>query len=398
MLHRALFVATMMLAVVTGARAARADERATPPWGTIDATAAGVGRYDFRITTPPADGRLTVPPDFPQIVRATAVVADTSRDLPVELDAAMTSVAVLLPQGKGDPLPKRISVEAAEETAQFDDGRIVLTARDAQVDGTRAKLESQPGNHRIGFWTEAADAVKWTRKLSRWGVYDVALTYSTAAPDGSEVEVAIGDTKLAGRLASTGSWDRYATLPLGRVYLPTTGDIGVRVACTKKVGAAVMNLKAVVLEPACEGTPPVQGDDGVVLLHGRDATVRGTVLRYEPAEKKRTLGYWTRPSDAATWSFTVRAPGTFTIEVLQGCGSGHGGSEMAVEVDRERPDAPAAIMFTVEDTGGFQAFVPREIGSLTLAAGEHELRVAPRRIAKAAAGDIRQIRLVPAAP
>lgn len=37
-----------------------------------------------------------------------------------------------------------------------------------------------------------------------------------------------------------------------------------------------MNLKAILLEPACEGRPPAQGDDGTILLHGRDATVRGT--------------------------------------------------------------------------------------------------------------------------
>jgi hypothetical protein len=33
----------------------------------------------------------------------------------------------------------------------------------------------------------------------------------------------------------------------------------------------------------------MQADDGSVTLHGRDATVRGTNLRWEPAEKKQTL-------------------------------------------------------------------------------------------------------------
>ena len=90
------------------------------------------------------------------------------------------------------------------------------------------------------------------------------------------------------------------------------------------------------------------------------------------------------------------SPGTFDVEVLQGCGGGQGGSEMAVTLDAGR-DA-AALRFVVEDTGGFQSFRPRSIGRLTIAAaGVHTLRVAPLKIARAAACDIRQIRLVPVA-
>jgi hypothetical protein len=228
-------------------------------------------------------------------------------------------------------------------------------------------------------------------------MYDVRMTYSTASPAGTEIAVDVGGTTLSGTLASTGSWYRYATLPLGRVYLPAAGEQPVTVRCTKLVGGAVMNLKAVTLAPACEGTPPVQADDGTITLHGRDATVLGTALRYEPAEKKQTLGFWTRATDAAAWSFSVRQPGTFDVEVLQGCGTGQGGSSVRVTIDGDSASA-AALDFAVEDTGGFQAFRPRVIGQVRLdAPGEHSLLVQPQAIAKAAACDIRQIRLVPAA-
>lgn len=385
-LHRLLPLALLLVAGI-----AFGDE-AAPRWGTIDARAERLGRYVFVAERRPADGRLTVPPGFPQVVRA--VTADAGLDLAVELDADATSVAILVPPAwKGG----RVNVETAEQTRQFDDGRIVLSAGEARVAGGHAKLESQPGNHRIGFWTAAADTVSWSWKPTRWGAYDVFLTFSTAAPDGTEIEVAVGQTTLTGRLASTGSWYRYVALPLGRVMIPAGGDLPVTVRCTKLVGPAVMNLKALTLVPACEGTPPVQADDGVVTLHGRDATVLGTSLRYEPAPNKQTLGFWTRPTDAAAWTFTVRTPGRYTVEVLQGCGGGQGGSEMTVDVDAGGPGA-ATLEFTVQDTGGFQSFRPREVGVVTLGAGAHELRVAPKRIAKAAACDIRQIRLVPAAP
>ena len=138
-----------------------------------------------------------------------------------------------------------------------------------------------------------------------------------------------------------------------------------------------------------------QDDDGTILLYGREATIRGTNLRWEPEEKKRTLGFWTKAEDAAEWTFAVRRAGTFDVEVLQGCGTGQGGSDMKVTLD---PDGagPTTIPFVVEDTGGFQEFRPRTIGRITIAAtGEHMLRVKPEKIAKQAACDIRQIRLVP---
>jgi len=282
------------------------------------------------------------------------------------------------------------------ETRQHDDGRIVLSARTATVDGTTAKFESEDDRHHIGRWTNPVDVVSWTWKPTRWGAYDAHLIYSSTSPSGSEVEVAVGDTPLKARLESTGDSQRSASLPLGRVVIPTTGDLAVRVRCTKLVGEAVMQLAAVTLTPACEGTPPRQAPDGAVLLHGRDATIRGTALRWEPAEKKQTLGFWTRATDAAEWTFTIDTPGTFDVEVLQGCGTGQGGSEVGIDIDPGRPTA-AALAFTVEDTGGFQAFKPRTVGRVTIAAaGEHLLRVQPKKIAKTAACDIRQIRLVPA--
>ncbi len=143
---------------------------------------------------------------------------------------------------------------------------------------------------------------------------------------------------------------------------------------------------------------PRQAADGIVTLHGRDALVIGTVLRYEPAEAKQTLGYWKQAGETAAWTFLVDRGGEFDVEVLQGCGKGQGGSEMSVFFFAGAGDAEKRLAFTVEDTGGFQAFRPRVIGRLKLAAGEHTLWITPERIAKAAACDIREIRLLPAGP
>jgi hypothetical protein len=147
--------------------------------------------------------------------------------------------------------------------------------------------------------------------------------------------------------------------------------------------------------PATPGVVARQAEDGSILLHGSTAEVHGTRLRWEPQEKKRTLGFWTKAEDYAEWKVAVEASGAYDIEVLQGCGTGQGGSEMAVTLD-PGVDAAQTIRFVVEDTGGFQAFRPRTIGRVTLTAGDHVLRIKPEQIAKQAACDIRQIRLVPA--
>ena len=273
--------------------------------------------------------------------------------------------------------PQRLS--AAEGGRQEDDGRIVFNASNARIVG------------------DETNQCSWDYKPTRWGMYDVSVTYTNAGPAGSEVEVAFGTTKVTGTLDTAGSRDGAATQSLGRLYVADTKPSTLTVRCTRQVDG--VQVKTVTLAPACEGQPPTQADDGVVTLHGRDATVQGTVLRYEPAEKKQTLGFWTRPTDAAVWSFTLTQAGTFDVEVLQGCGPGQGGSMMTVAVDVANPAASAPLEFVVEATGGFQDFRDRVVGRVgPLAAGQHTLRIMPKQIAKQAACDIRQVRLVPVVP
>jgi arylsulfatase A-like enzyme len=126
-----------------------------------------------------------------------------------------------------------------------------------------------------------------------------------------------------------------------------------------------------------------------ISLHASNAVVHGTMLRYEPQTNKNCLGYWTKAEDWAEWTFDVRQPGEFEIEVWQGCGKGQGGSDVAVELGGKRFD------FIVEDTGHFQNFVPRRVGRTQLAAGRHSLAIKPQRKKAAAVMDIQLVRLIP---
>ena len=134
--------------------------------------------------------------------------------------------------------------------------------------------------------------------------------------------------------------------------------------------------------------PPAK--DGSILLHARTARVTGSQLRYEPLPHKETLGFWVDAGDTASWQFTATKTGTFAVEVLQGCGTGQGGSVVEVTV------AGQSLKFTVEDTGGFQQFVARDIGTVKIdKPGRYTLTLVPRSKAKAAVMDVRQVVLRP---
>jgi len=126
-----------------------------------------------------------------------------------------------------------------------------------------------------------------------------------------------------------------------------------------------------------------------LILDAKDAIVHGKLLRYEPQPHKNTVGYWANENDWCEWKLNLESPGVYDVFILQGCGKGQGGSEVNLSVnDRE-------LKFTVEDTGHFQNFKERHIGTVKIdKTGAQTLQLKPHRKAKNAVMDVRQIRLV----
>ncbi|HTH49530.1 MAG TPA: GDSL-type esterase/lipase family protein [Candidatus Limnocylindria bacterium] len=176
-------------------------------------------------------------------------------------------------------------------------------------------------------------------------------------------------------------------LNVGRLYIEPKNSGQSNILCTI-IGD--VQLRSITLVPAPEGDPVMQQSSGEIILPSGHATTHSVMMRYEPATNKNCLGYWVNASDWADWEFTVTQPGTFDLEVWQGCGKGQGGSDVAVEVDGRRFD------FVVEETGHFQSFLPRHLGHVRLAtAGRHTLAIKPQRKQAGAIMDIRQVRLLP---
>lgn len=147
--------------------------------------------------------------------------------------------------------------------------------------------------------------------------------------------------------------------------------------------------------PNPDFVPNPQSADGSIVMPAKWAEVHGVQLRYEPLPHKNTLGFWVRAEDYAAWEFTVAKPGKFDVELLQGCGTGQGGSVVEVQIAGEGA-TPTALQHTVVDTGHFQNFRPIVIGEVELAKpGRYTLTIKPKTKAKAAVMDVRQVTLRP---
>lgn len=136
--------------------------------------------------------------------------------------------------------------------------------------------------------------------------------------------------------------------------------------------------------------PDEQADDGTIRLPAETADIHGVMIRYEPLPHKDTIGYWVRGDDWVSWDFLVSRPGRFAVEILQGCGTGSGGSQVDVSV------AGQTLTTTVEETGGFQDFVARTIGTVQInKPGRYTISFKPRGQPKRAVMDLRRVRLLP---
>jgi len=151
----------------------------------------------------------------------------------------------------------------------------------------------------------------------------------------------------------------------------------------REVGAKMMQSNPAYI-------PNPQAADGSVILPARTAEVHGVQLRYEPLPHKNTLGYWTRAEDWASWDFQLGKPGAFSVELLQGCGKGSGGSEVVITVAGEM------LKMRVEDTGHFQNFKALTIGTVKInQPGRYTLTVKPLVKPGLAVMDLRAVTLRP---
>ena len=345
-------------------------------WSQFSEVAGKPKRYLTEVPESASVKTLLLPSNAPNIIK---VLVD-KKVSPFEHNQKLNRITIELDRNK----KRLIEVETADNSKQLSDGRIIFSSIDAKIKGNTAKLEKNPGNYRIGFWSNLSDSIFWNYKATRWGMYDVELTYSLESKK-SKIHIQIGDKSINSEIQATNSWYKYNTVRLGKIYLPKSGQYLIAVKGVEKESAAVMNFKSLVLVPTSEGKEIIQSSRNIS-LHSRDSKVNGVTLRYEPAQKKQCLGYWSNPSDWASWDFIVKEPGDYTVTVRQGCGRGHGGSKVSIISGTQK------LIFNAEDTGGFQNWKNIDIGSIKLKEpGLNILEVRPLDKKSVAVMDIQEI-------
>ena len=103
---------------------------------------------------------------------------------------------------------------------------------------------------------------------------------------------------------------------------------------------------------------PQQQADGSVNLGALDAKVNGSTAQYESA--KGAIGFWTNLADTVSWTFNVKKPGTYQVQIELACEMGSEGSAFDVELGSSR------ISGKVPNTGGWASFQKLDLGAITI--------------------------------
>lgn len=228
----------------------------TPAWGRITQKP---GKLYLHVFDPPAGEKLIVP-----IMNKVARVYMLGNDDPHQFMAIprptreglkirilqmridkFANVIVLELENPAEPI---VLAPVAQMTVDETKGTIHLTAEDADIIGTDAKLDGEEEKN-VGYWTNAGDYLQWRVNVRRRGDYLVAIDYACEpGSEGSEFQVAVGTSSVVGKVAATRSWNDYKTVTLpGTIHIAEQGVATVTVKPVKKPGLAVMNLRSVTL-------------------------------------------------------------------------------------------------------------------------------------------------------
>jgi hypothetical protein len=128
-------------------------------------------------------------------------------------------------------------------------GDIRLHATNAIIHAKTMRYEPEPYKNVLGYWTNVADWAEWEFEVAAPGVYEVEIQQGCGnGSGGAEVAVEIGDQTLTFTVEETGHFQSMIQREIGTVQL-TSGKHRLAVKPRTKPGAAVMDLRRVVLRP-----------------------------------------------------------------------------------------------------------------------------------------------------
>ena len=217
-----------------------------------------------------------------------------------------------------------------------------------------------------------------------WAESNLLYVVHESVPDESTVRI----PRLANSIRTV-AWQDFPRVPL--TVKPEPQHWMIELGSKEKVKSSVIVLELdgplTLMTADLIDHPNAQG---LIRLPASHAITHGSTLRFEPQPHKNTVGYWSDPRDYAEWKFQVPARGRYEVDVLQGCGKNHGGSEVQLRIGEQ------SLPLIIQETGHFQNFIWRTVGIAEFSeAGLQSLQIVPIRKAAGAVMDVREVRLVP---
>lgn len=128
------------------------------------------------------------------------------------------------------------------------DGAFDLAPATATLHGD-LQLEGPAQRPNIGFWNNAGDFVSWQLKVGAPGTYRVTMEAS-AANEGTDFMLDIGDSHLAGKSLPTGDWSVYKSIEVGNIELKPAGTVTLKIRPASAATWRAFNLRSVRLTRA----------------------------------------------------------------------------------------------------------------------------------------------------
>jgi alpha-L-fucosidase len=120
-------------------------------------------------------------------------------------------------------------VEEFQGIAPGPDGSLKLEADFADLHGSKINVESKGGERNIGFWNDPKEWASWVKvKFLKAGTYDASARVATVK-EGTEFVVEVAGQQIIGKVPLTGGYDKFQTIPLGKVVIKQPGEATVKV-------------------------------------------------------------------------------------------------------------------------------------------------------------------------
>ena len=145
------------------------------------------------------------------------------------------------------PKPKSFANHEPSLVTADEKGVLVLAATNCRIYGPRLTFDQEFRN--LGWWISDEDRAVWSLTVPRTGEYlvffDSACTEEEA---GKRFVMEVGGNRLTGIVESTGSWNTYREVEIGKVRL-TKGIAELSLRSVGEIESELMRLRTIHLTP-----------------------------------------------------------------------------------------------------------------------------------------------------